>query len=259
MREEEMLMLAAKVYEKAEEDVKGALLRLEKIAYEARYEGLLSLDELREQMQSEEFIEKEYLLRGMEWVTDGMEPKYLEKILENGIDTECGEIEKVFRFLYMKGLICIQSCEPMSPYLRHCYFASFFSVKNYTELLALMEGYTSKRDEERKWNSGIDLLQLHYDVDDEEVAELEKKLEKINVDDMQKLYKHISEQDVITLLLICGEVLHQRLTGLMNQRFLERLRNASEYGKYIRYPQIKSAMENWDRQLVLWEGECAHE
>ena len=162
MNKEEILKGLAGGYGELAGEVEAALLRIERMQYEALYEGLLALEEMREIFEKEEFPAKAYLLQGMEWLVDGTEPELLGTMLEHGIDTELEEAERGIRFLYREGLLLIQGAAMTNPYQRHQYFASFFPIEHREELMTVMEEYWSGRKREQRWKRGLDLLKLHY-------------------------------------------------------------------------------------------------
>lgn len=250
MKKEEILKITGRIYDTAETEIIEALLRVEKIADETLYEGLLILDELRENMMAgEDFPAKEYLMMLMMWVCDGMEPDYIRDCMENMIEGEENKKTKVIAYLYLTGLRCIQLCEPSSPDVRQKYLASLFPIKEHEKLCGIMWDYTISKKRQRKIDRGINLLMLHYEVEGNE--KLDKYLSEMPLNGFKQIFKKIKEDDVITMLLICSEELHTRLIGVMSEGFKEALKNFKCYARFIRKQQIKDAVNNWKQYSDL--------
>ena len=245
MKKEEIFRITSSIYDEAEPKIIEALLRIEKISDETRYEGLLILDELRENMQNDEFPAKEYLLMGMLWVCDGMEPDYIKDCMENMIDNEENQETKVFAYLYLTALRCIQLCEPSSIDARQKYLASLFPIRAHKKLCSIMHEFTDSKRKKREYDRGINLLKLHYDADKND--KLEKKLSEISLNEFKEIYRKIKEDDIITMILICSEKLHARLIEVMSEQFINVLENFKSYSRFIRKQQIKNAIDNWKK------------
>lgn len=251
MRKEDILKIAGEIYDEAEPEIIAALLRIEKIACDTRYEGLLILDELRESMADEEFPAKEYLMLGMEWICCGVETDFWQGCMENLIDVEESPKIKMFAFLYLTGLRCIQTCEPMSVELRQRLLSSIFPIRAGNKLFNVMQEYEAVKRAERKQETGINLLLLHYEVPKDN--NLEKALTEMNVDQFKELFKKIPEEDVITMLLISDGPMHRRMISSMSERFLDILENSDVYSIFIREEQINKAIDSWKQQAVSIE------
>ena len=203
-------------------------------------EGLLILDELRENMMSDDFSAKEYLLMGMEWVCDGMEPEYIKICMENMIDNEDDKATKVLAHLYMTALRCIQLNEPSGVDLRQRYFASLFPIKAYDRLYGIMKEFTASKRQQRRIAGGINLLMLHYDAGFEE--ELDKYLSEIPLNKFKEIYRCLKSDDIITILLISSEQLHERILNIMTNEYKAIIENSQSYACYIRNQRIKDVM-----------------
>ncbi len=243
MRKEESFKITASIYDKSEKEIIDALLRIEKIADETLHEGLLMLDELRENMIDEDFPAKEYLLLLMMWVCDGMEPEYIKNCMENMIDNEENQETKVLAHLYFTALRCIQLYEPSSIVERHRYLASLFPIKAYDKLFGVMQEFTDAKRKQRNYERGINLLMLHYDVENNE--ELDNYLSEIPLNNFKEIYRKLKEEDIITMLLICGEKLHIRMLDVISKEFQEVLENYKHYSYFIRKQRIKETVNNW--------------
>ncbi len=266
MKKEEILKYTGKIYEEAENEVLDAMVRMEMIADNVLYEGLLWLDVMREEWQEDEFAAKDILLNGMEWVADGMETEQLKECMENLVDAEEDIKEKVFGFLYMTMLLCIREAEPGTAYLRRRYMATLFPSKYYNKLCNVMDEYAINKREERRIKNGINILNIHYEIDrrmfimDEDLecrktfGELEERLKSIEDEVFKKIYTKISREDWITMLLVGDDELHKKMELTMTDKFKEGLKYEQKYGMYIKYEQIKNSMSNWYKRLEALEG-----
>lgn len=245
MRKEEIFKITASIYDKSEKEIIDALLRIEEIADETLHEGLLMLDELRENMIDEDFPAKEYLLLLMMWVCDGMEPEYIKNCMENMIDSEENQETKVLAHLYFTGLRCIQLYEPSSIVERQRYLASLFPIKAHDKLFGIMQEFTDAKRIQRNFERGINLLMIHYDVENNE--ELDNYLSEIPFNNFKEIYRKLKEEDIITMLLICGDKLHTRMLDVIPKEFQKVLENYKHYSYFIRKQRIKEAMNNWKK------------
>lgn len=256
MNKEEILEIINEIYEESEQALTDALLRIERIASDTRYEGLLILDELMEEMVKEDFPAKEYLMLGMEWVCCGVDTDFWVECMENLIDIEESPQIKVFAFLYSTGLKCIQTCEPMSVNLRQQLLVSYFPIRAYEKLFNTLQEYDAIKRKQRKHEMSINLLRIHYEVDKD--RDLEKILTEMNADRFKKLSKKLSDEDFITMLLISDGPLHRRIISSLSESFRDRLENSEGYCKYIRNEQIKKSIDNW-KQVVFIERNDVNE
>ncbi len=271
MKKAEILKYTGKVYEEAENEILDAMVRMEMMADSVVYEGLLWLDVMREEWQEEAFAGKDILLNGMEWVADGMEIEYIKECMENLIDAEENIKEKVFGFLYMTTLLQIREAEPRTAYIRRKYLACLFPVKYHNKLFSVMDEYANSKKEERRIENGIDILKLHYEIDrrmfimDETLekrktfGELEAKLKSVEEDSFKELYRKMSREDWITMLLVGDEKLREKMEKVMTEPFKSGLKYEPKYGAYIKYEQIKKAMSNWYKKLDALEGGITNE
>lgn len=249
MNKEEILEIINEIYEESEQALTDALLRIERIASDTRYEGLLILDELMEEMADEDFPAKEYLMLGMDWVCCGVDTYLWVECMENLIDIEETPQIKVFAFLYSTGLKCIQTCEPMSVNLRQQLLVSYFPIRAYNKLFNTLQEYDAIKRKERKQDTSINLLRIHYEADID--SNLEKVLTEMNADKFKELSKKLSAEDFITMLLISDGPLHRRMISSISESFRDRLENSEGYCKYIRNEQIKKTIDNWEKVAFI--------